>query len=85
MPRISDMVKRKEDFGVEGYSISKFDGKSYQMTTAYAKSNLPKKKSSYYLSEMIKIKEKIPSPDKYDSYKSFVQTTGKVTILKSER
>jgi len=28
MPRISDMVARKEDFGVEGYKISKFDGKS---------------------------------------------------------
>jgi len=55
------------------------------MTRAYARSNLPKTKSAYYLADMIKVKEKIPSPDKYDSYKSFVQTTGKVTILKSER
>lgn len=55
------------------------------MSKAYAGSNLSKTKSSYYLADMLKIKEKIPSPDTYNSYKSFVETTGKVSILKAER
>jgi len=81
------MIKQKQDFGVDGYYIptSATDGKTHHLTRAYAKSNLSKDKCKYYLEGALKVKSKIPSPDKYDSYKSFTESTGRISILKTER
>ena len=66
IPRIEDMVKRKDDFGIEEYQVPKYRGKEVVLyDIGKRRSPMTKEKKESYMEWAAKKKKDLPSPAQY--------------------